>query len=79
MTADKTLTTKEFTEKWIDKISEDENHILHFDNQAKCLSDLNALLRAEIEEHDKKRAKDYSDTEADGYVFCGKCGAMKTI
>lgn len=27
----------------------------------------------------KTRADAYPDTEADGYVFCGKCGKMKTI
>lgn len=26
-----------------------------------------------------KSSDTYPDTEADGYVFCGKCGKMKTI
>jgi hypothetical protein len=77
MTADKTLTKEEFLTKHCGEF-DNKGAWRVFDKETK-LSDLNALLRTEVEEHDKKRAKDYPDTEADGYVFCGKCGAMKTI
>ena len=38
-----------------------------------------SALESEIKEKDepKMSAESYPDTEADGYVFCGKCGKMK--
>jgi hypothetical protein len=32
-----------------------------------------------IEQNKPKPVDKYPDTEADGYVFCGKCGKMKEI
>ena len=38
------------------------------------------MMKDFIVSHLPKRAIDpYPDTEADGFVFCGKCGAKKTI
>ena len=37
---------------------------------------LDAINQA-IAEHEAERMKDYPDTNADGYVFCGKCGKIK--
>ena len=67
---EETLTPEGFAERW---------GRLDYAPDANMLEELNALIRAEIKKHDKDRAKDYPDTEAAGYVFCGKCGAMKTI
>jgi len=39
-------------------------------------SDIDSFLSTLPE---KKEEDQYPDTEADGYVFCGKCGKMKEV
>lgn len=38
-----------------------------------------AELEAEIELSSLNQTDQHPDTEADGFVFCGKCGGVKTI
>jgi hypothetical protein len=39
----------------------------------------NIVLNAMEKFASQFKAEQYPDTEADGYVFCGKCGKLKTL
>jgi hypothetical protein len=74
---------QEFAVKWGCRTipSHDFTDDKYEDKSQDCLFDLNTLLNRVVNERMQSnmfRADMYQDTEADGYVYCGKCGALKT-